>query len=150
MTYTKRMHDALRRDTSGKHNQVTDLLDEIEELQKEILELKKIKSADFWSNWIYPDGANPEQIQDELNDYHTFIGETAKVYDHITGGRISKVNTLAYEVISVADDCYREIYEEEYKEEILELKKQINLDDPHTTFLDESPIYHCSNIPPLV
>ena len=33
MTYTKKMHEAARRETAGKHNIVTDLLDEIEHLQ---------------------------------------------------------------------------------------------------------------------
>ena len=31
--YTKKMHIALRRDTAGKQNGITDLLDEIERLQ---------------------------------------------------------------------------------------------------------------------
>lgn len=33
MTYTKKMHESARRETVGKHNIVTDLLDEIERLQ---------------------------------------------------------------------------------------------------------------------
>jgi hypothetical protein len=33
MTYTKKMHESARRETAGKRNIVTDLLDEIERLQ---------------------------------------------------------------------------------------------------------------------
>ena len=131
MTYTKRMHDALRRDTAHKqHNHITDLLDEIERLQKELFEKEKIESADFWCNWVYPEGANPEQIQNELNDYHSFFEETAKVYEHITGGRISKVNTLAREVIAAADEYYENICEETIKdeEEYERLKLDANTD----------------------
>jgi len=36
------MHDALRRDTAGKQNQVTDLLDEIERKQKIFTKLAKM------------------------------------------------------------------------------------------------------------
>ena len=36
MTYTEKMHKSARRQTEGKKNIVTDLLDEIERLQKEV------------------------------------------------------------------------------------------------------------------
>lgn len=78
---------------------------EIQTLEKEISKLKeKYESADFWNNWVYPDGATAEQIQDELADYQMIINEVSKVYDHVTDGRISKPNTLASEVIMIADD----------------------------------------------
>jgi len=38
MSYTQRMHDALRRDTEGKQHVVTDLLDEIDRLTAELAE----------------------------------------------------------------------------------------------------------------
>jgi len=39
MTYTKKMHDAINRDrATGKHTIATDLIDEIEKLQKGITE----------------------------------------------------------------------------------------------------------------
>lgn len=113
MTYTKKMHESARRQTAGKHNIVTDLLDEIEQLQKQVAEMKKIESADFWCNWVYPERATAEQVQNELEDYHVILDNVCIVYDHITGGRISKANTLAHEVTSVADDYYRDLYEEE-------------------------------------
>ena len=42
-------------------------------------------------------------VMHELYDYHQLLENTAKVYDHITGGRISKPNTVAEAVISEAD-----------------------------------------------
>jgi hypothetical protein len=136
MTYTKKMHKSVRRETQGKNNIVTDLLDEIERLNKEHIqllwetgflhrELEKFKAADFWTNIVYPEGATAEQVQNELNDYHTILDNVSKVYDHITGGRISKPNTLAYEVISVADDYYDELKSEDVKEELKYLQEKI-------------------------
>jgi hypothetical protein len=73
------------------------------------LELLEAQAAsEFWSGIVYPEGATAEQVQAELTDYHTFMHETAIVYDNITHGRISKVNTLASVVISVADDVYQD------------------------------------------
>jgi len=88
-----------------------ELLDENEQLRKENEELRKIEAGDFWCNIVYPDGATPEEIQNELMDYHTILGEVSKVYDHVTGGMISKQNTLAREVIAMADEYYQKLYE---------------------------------------
>jgi hypothetical protein len=109
--YTKKMHDAVRRETKGKHNIVTDLLDEIDRLQN------LVDAEDFWTNIVYPDGATAEQIQTELADYHMIMDDVAKVYDHITGGRISKVNTYAYAVIGEADAHYEELCREAMEDE---------------------------------
>lgn len=40
-----------------------------------------------------------DQIKRELYDYYNFMDEAARVYDAVTDGRISKVNTKASEVI---------------------------------------------------
>lgn len=104
MTYTQKMHDSVRKETKGKHNIVTDLLDEIDRLQS------LIDSEDFWTNEVYPNGVMPQQVQNELSDYHAIIGEVAKVYDTITGGRISKPNTRADDVISETEDHYSRMY----------------------------------------
>jgi len=40
--YTRKMHNALRRDTEEKQNQVTDLLDEVERLQKVFTRLAEL------------------------------------------------------------------------------------------------------------
>lgn len=79
------------------------------------------ESAQFWSNWTYPEGANPEDIQNELSDYHEMMAEVSEVYMHITRGAISKQNTKAYAVIGVAD----EVAEKDTKEAVDELKENI-------------------------
>lgn len=78
----------------------------IEELE---LKLKEFEGKDFWTNWVYPDGAKPEEIQNELLDYYTFMEDVALVYDRITNGRISKPNTSAVAVISEFEELYRPI-----------------------------------------
>ena len=82
-------------------------------LTKALDEYNHLQSADFWSNWVYPDGATAEQVQNELDDFHMVIGNVSKVYDHITKGRIFKPNTIAEDVISVAEDVLQEIILEE-------------------------------------
>lgn len=80
---------------------------------KEIVELaydefRKLSSADFWSNWVYPEGAKPEEIQNELSDYRTFLEEVSVVYNYVTKGRISKPNTKAFEVIGQFEELWME------------------------------------------
>ena len=62
----------------------------------------------FWKEIVEnPDGTlNLEQIKKELCDYSNIMDIVSKVYDHITGGRISNILTLPYEVIREADDHY--------------------------------------------
>src|SRR3990172_12529242 len=82
-----------------------DKLNEAETLLTENAELKRrVKSAEFWSNWTYPEGATAADVQNELADFRMVMQEVSKVYDHITHGRISKPNTKAEDVIAVADE----------------------------------------------
>jgi hypothetical protein len=84
-------------------------LDALTTMQAKVASLEREKAAgEFWSGQVYPEGATAEQVQAELTDYRTFMHETAIVYDNITNGRISKVNTLASVVISVAEECYQD------------------------------------------
>ena len=108
------MHYAIRRDArEGRQTMAADLLDEIERLQKENEQLRKAEAIDFWCNIVFPNGATAEDIQNELIDYYTILGEVSKVYDHITGGMISNQNTLAEDVIAMADEYYQKLYEDE-------------------------------------
>ena len=87
----------------------------IESLTSQLSEVKeerdKLKSADYWCNWVYPDGANPQQVQNELHDYNMILENVSKVYDHITDGRITKANTLATEVVNATEESYGKIIE---------------------------------------
>jgi hypothetical protein len=61
---------------------------------------------EFWAAIVQrPDGTlNFAQIARELADYHDLIGRVSEVYSSVTGGRISKPNTLAAAVIAQAED----------------------------------------------
>jgi hypothetical protein len=63
---------------------------------------------DVWKQIIENnDGSlNLDQIKKELFDYWNFMEDCSLVYSHVTGGRISKPNTKAFEVISEADHYY--------------------------------------------
>ncbi len=47
----------------------------------------------------------------ELSDYRAVIENVSEVYVHITGGRMSKPNYLAEDVIAEADANYRALHE---------------------------------------
>lgn len=63
----------------------------------------------FWKPIILnPDGTlNLEQIKKELHDFYTMLKNVPVVYDHVTGGRISKPLTPAEVVCSEADAVKR-------------------------------------------
>lgn len=55
---------------------------------------------DFWKPLVEIDGEiNVEAVKNELHDFHHMLEEVPKVYMEVSGGRISKPNTYAFEVI---------------------------------------------------
>ncbi|MEV8638913.1 hypothetical protein AB0395_45390 [Streptosporangium sp. NPDC051023] len=75
---------------------------------------------EFWKEIVeHPDGTlDRDQLMRELADYRMVLREVGLVYDHITGGRISKPNTLATAVMAVADDRVEEIVAEALAERV--------------------------------
>lgn len=66
---------------------------------------------------IREDGSfNVEQALTELSDYRMIIHEVSKVFDHVTGGVVSKPNTHASAVIALADDANTASAEEAVKD----------------------------------
>ncbi|MEV4246993.1 hypothetical protein AB0J63_26715 [Streptosporangium canum] len=61
---------------------------------------------DFWKDIVEnPDGTlNHDQLMRELADYRMVMEQVSLVYDEITGGRISKPNTMAGAVLGVANE----------------------------------------------
>ena len=72
----------------------------------------------FWKEiCTHPDGSlSFDQIKKELCDFYCAMKEVCKVYDHITGGQISKIMTDASVVIERADAHYEDMYEESMEE----------------------------------
>lgn len=59
---------------------------------------------EFWIGVVYADKQmTAEQVRAELHDYYQLLQEVPKVYDHVTGGRLSKPNYTADVVIGEAD-----------------------------------------------
>lgn len=46
------------------------------------------------------------QIRAEWHDVSAMCSEVSQVYDHVTGGRVSKPNTIAADVIEQADSYF--------------------------------------------
>jgi hypothetical protein len=57
-----------------------------------------------------------EAIKLELADYHFLLQQVPIVYDHVTGGRISKATTYAKDVCVVSDDYVTGLVEREVAE----------------------------------
>jgi len=72
----------------------------------------------FWKDLVENlDGTiNKDRLIRELSDYYWLLSSVSLVYDHVTGGRISKPNTLPEEVIVEADDYMRKLFDEELEE----------------------------------
>lgn len=72
------------------------------------------RSLDFWKDIIVKGNTlDIEQVKRELHDYHVILENVSKVYMHVTGGKVSKENTLAGVVCELADEHYEELYQEE-------------------------------------
>jgi hypothetical protein len=74
------------------------------------------KLSEFWRG-IYPDGMEMQDVLDELLDLETVAKNVSLVYDHVTGGKVSKPNTLAAEVIAMADGHINDLIDEALEEE---------------------------------
>ncbi len=69
----------------------------------------------FEQNWkdilILPDGTlDVEQLKKELHDFSLMIHTIPLVYEHITGGKLSKHLYHAETVIASADEHYEQLY----------------------------------------
>lgn len=59
----------------------------------------------FWDDIVRPDDNwDMGAVIAELNDYRMLLESVPKVYDHVTGGRVSKPNTIASAVIAEHDE----------------------------------------------
>ena len=78
---------------------------------------------DFWCRLVTrPDGTLDEDaVKSELHDYKVLLDNVPKVYEHITGGRMSKPHYEAADVIAEAEEHYererRELFAEELRDE---------------------------------
>lgn len=69
-----------------------------------------------WIADLYDGAPTAADVGNELADYAMILDNVGKVYCHVTGGRISKANTLASAVIAVSDDYFTELVEEAVKD----------------------------------
>ncbi len=73
---------------------------------------------EFWEQiLIKEDGSlDLEQVKKELADFHDLIHNASEVYDHVTGGTLSKPNSAPVYVIQFAEDRIKEQLDEQEKE----------------------------------
>lgn len=70
---------------------------------------------EFWREIVCnEDGSlNVDQVKRELHDYRTTLKNVPLVYDHVSGGMVSKPNTDAVHVIQFADEHYERMHADE-------------------------------------
>lgn len=61
-----------------------------------------------------------DQVKRELHDYSILLENVPKVYDHVTGGVVSKPHTDASIVCQKCDEYHEEFYADIYKDLIEE------------------------------
>ncbi len=66
-----------------------------------------------------------ERYQNELHDLEMIVENVSLVYCHVTGGKISKCNTLASSVIPVVDDYQNDLVKEYFTDEFEPFKDLI-------------------------
>ena len=73
----------------------------VADIDPEILQIY----LDFWRPLVAPQGVvDMTQVLKELYDYRTLMKSASLVYDAVTCGRISKVNTIPSAVIAEFED----------------------------------------------
>jgi hypothetical protein len=84
---------------------ITKTLDEVQQFASfhsdRSISQKILKVVDFY-----------REAMKEIDDYGNFLDNAGKVYDHVTGGLISKPNTSASSVIGAADEHRGECFED--------------------------------------
>lgn len=81
---------------------------------------------DMWADIVKPGGQwDHDQVMRELYDYKMLLDNVPKVYDHVTGGRVSKPNTLASAVQGQAD----EYLASEIRERVWEAVDEVEAED---------------------
>ena len=75
----------------------------------------------FWKPLVEPDGVvDFEQVKKELFDFYHAIHNVPIVYEYVTCGRVSKINTDAKYVIALYDDCVSDLIKEAHEDWLLE------------------------------
>jgi hypothetical protein len=79
-------------------------------------------AAAFWSGVYTPQGMSAEAVKAELADYHFLLQQVPLVYQHVTGGLLSKTNYFASAVMAAADDETTRLAEQEINERVEPLR----------------------------
>src|SRR5690349_284618 len=78
--------------------------------------------VEFWAPICAPNGVlDVEQVKRELSDYSMLLDYVPRVYDHATGGAVSKTNTTPTAVCSVIDDHIQDLVEDAIRDDRLSL-----------------------------
>ena len=75
---------------------------------------KANESWEFWKELVCDENGNVdvEQLKKELYDYSCLMSQVPIVYEHVTGGRLSKPNYSASVVTNSADEHFQGLIED--------------------------------------
>jgi len=86
---------------------------------------------EFWKELVEKDGVvDMTQVKKELCDFKYMIDQVPLIYEHVTGGTLSKPMYSAKTVIAQADDHSQQVYEDLIEDEIdCHIGQKISLGD---------------------
>jgi predicted phosphohydrolase len=83
-----------------------DILDILTKKEANDEEVEKVYE-DFWRDILEKDGIlDMQQLKKELFDFWNVMQNVPKVYDHVTGGKVSKILTDPKVVCDLADELF--------------------------------------------
>lgn len=72
----------------------------------------------FWKLIVEKDGeVDMEQVKKELHDFHFVMNQVSKVYDHLTGGNLSKPHYYADGVIEAVYEFFDLLRQDEIEDD---------------------------------
>ena len=85
----------------------------------------------FWAGLVETGGQlDLDKVARELHDYRHVIGQVPLVYDHITGGRLTKPNYFADDVIGAAIEYEQKGTDDAVAEELRAQAADLTIDFP--------------------
>jgi len=82
----------------------------------------------FWSKLIYPNGElDVEEMKGNLIDYLFLMEQASNVYDHVTGGHLSKTNYYSESVIQEADKHLQKEIDEAVAENTQNIREDLKI-----------------------
>lgn len=87
----------------------------------DVVRIHERVAASFWAQLGFGSTVDEAAVKRELTDYHFLLDQVPRVYEQVTGGRLSKTNYLAETVMAAHDDHVLALVREELADAMLKV-----------------------------